>query len=81
MLHESAERFIAAGYGARPHLMTGNPKHLLVELAETIGIECIYMASRGLHHAQARRLGSVAAAVAARAPCTVEIVRPSRPTG
>jgi nucleotide-binding universal stress UspA family protein len=59
-------------------LMTGDPKHVLVEEAERWGADCIFIGSRGLNRWERLLLGSVSTAVAARAACPVEIVRPPR---
>jgi nucleotide-binding universal stress UspA family protein len=54
----------------------GDPRQMLVTHAEKWGADCIFVGSRG--HGRVKRfvLGSVAAAVAARAPCSVEVTRP-----
>lgn len=54
----------------------GNPKQELVRVAEEWGADCIFVGSAGSSNAMGRFvLGSVAAAVAARAHCSVEVVR------
>lgn len=57
------------------HLHPGNPKDILTQEAEAWGADCIFVganAHAGLLH---RMLGSTSAAVAARAHCSVEVVR------
>ena len=55
----------------------GDPKHVLLDEAEHWGADCIFVGARGLDRVERFRLGSVAAAVAARAHCSVEVVRAS----
>jgi nucleotide-binding universal stress UspA family protein len=55
---------------------TGDPKTVIVEHAEKWGADCIFVGSTGLSGLVSRfLLGSVSAAVAARAHCSVEVVR------
>ncbi len=54
----------------------GDPKRLLVEEAEKWGADCIFVGARGLNMIERFFIGSVSAAVAARAHCSVEVVRP-----
>jgi nucleotide-binding universal stress UspA family protein len=56
-------------------LLPGEPKLVLVEEAEKWGADCIFIGSRGLSRWERLLLGSVSSAVAARAHCTVEVVR------
>lgn len=54
----------------------GDPKSVLVEQAEKWGADCIFVGSTGFSGMISRfLLGSVSSAVAARAHCSVEIVR------
>lgn len=54
----------------------GDAKSVLVAEAESWGADCIFVGSRGLHSAFRRFfLGSVSAAVAANATCSIEVVR------
>jgi nucleotide-binding universal stress UspA family protein len=59
-------------------LMAGDPKRILIEEAERWGADCIFIGSRGLNRWERLLLGSVSAAVAARAHCPVEVVRSPR---
>ena len=55
---------------------TGNPKQVLVSHAEEFGADCIFTGATGFNSRIERFvLGSVSAAVAARAHCSVEVVR------
>lgn len=54
----------------------GNPKQQLLKEAEKWGADCIFVGARGLNMIERFLIGSVSAAVAARASCSVEVVRP-----
>lgn len=59
-------------------VMEGDPKRELPEAAEQWGADCIFVGSQGFSNRFERFvLGSVSAAVAARAHCSVEVVRKS----
>lgn len=59
-----------------PVLREGDPKHELTKAAEEFGADCIFVGSTGFSNRVERFvLGSVSAAVAARAHCSVEVVR------
>ena len=60
-----------------PLLRPGDPKHLLVEEADSWLADCIFVGARGLSRVERILLGSVSGAVAARANCSVEVVRKS----
>jgi nucleotide-binding universal stress UspA family protein len=63
-------------------VLTGDPKRVLVEEAEKWGADCIFVGSTGFSNALERfMLGSVSAAVAARAHCSVEVVRTEKREG
>lgn len=55
---------------------TGDPKRVLVKHAEEFGADCIFTGATGFSNRLERLvLGSVSSAVAARATCSVEVVR------
>jgi len=55
---------------------TGDPKQVLVNHAEEFGADCIFTGSTGFSNRLERViLGSVSAAIASRAHCSVEVVR------
>jgi nucleotide-binding universal stress UspA family protein len=58
-------------------LRKGNPKSVLVEEAESWGADCVFVGARGMRGVGHLLMGSVSAAVAARAHCSVEVVRPA----
>jgi nucleotide-binding universal stress UspA family protein len=59
---------------------TGDPKRVLIQHAEQFGADCIFTGATGFSNRLERLvLGSVSAAVAARAHCSVEVVRERKP--
>lgn len=74
-MHRAATDLSAVGLTVITALIEGNPKQVLVEEAERWNADCLYVGARGLRGIERFRLGSVSAAVAARTPCTVEVVR------
>ena len=58
-------------------IVEGNPKHVLLDEAESWGADLIVVGSHGRRGLQRFLLGSVSQAVALHAPCSVEIVRTS----
>ena len=57
-------------------VQTGDPKQVLVKHAEEFGADCIFTGATGFSNRLERViLGSISAAVAARAHCSVEVVR------
>jgi len=72
----AATRLRAKGLRAEALVKIGDPKHELVKFAEEWRADCIFLGATGLTNLVERfLLGSVAGAVAARAHCSVEIVR------
>ncbi|HEX8138346.1 MAG TPA: universal stress protein [Pyrinomonadaceae bacterium] len=71
----SAERLRSAGLDASVLLRKGNPKRVLVEEAAEWGADSIFVGAKGLRGIDRLLLGSVSAAVAGLAPCSVEVVR------
>lgn len=64
------------GVEASLHLCAGNPKHVLPDEAEKWGADCIFVGANAWGSRLERFLiGSTSAAVAARAHCSVEVVR------
>jgi nucleotide-binding universal stress UspA family protein len=66
-----------AGLSVAASVCIGDPKRRLVAEAESWKADAIFVGSTGLSRLERFVLGSVAAAVAARAGSTVEIVRPA----
>jgi nucleotide-binding universal stress UspA family protein len=74
----SAEVLRASGVKVRCVVREGDPKRELCKAAEEWGADCIFVGSAGFSNRVERFvLGSVSAAVAARAHCSVEVVRKS----
>ena len=71
----SLETFHEVGLLASVEVRKGNPKEVLVEEAEAWNADCIFVGAKGLRGVERLLLGSVSAAVAARAHCSVEVVR------
>jgi nucleotide-binding universal stress UspA family protein len=72
----AAKRLTVGGLRAEAVAIDGEPKRGLVQLAEEWRADCIFLGATGLSNRVERfLLGSVAGAVAARAHCSVEIVR------
>lgn len=75
----AAGKLRSAGLDATPYVGHGHAKAVIVERAREIGADFVIVGSRGLHGVERFLLGSVAAAVARFAPCSVEIVREASP--
>ena len=56
-------------------VLEGNPRHALLAEAERWGAHCIFLGARGHSRLERFFIGSVSASVAARAGCSVEVVR------
>lgn len=85
--HQRLRRFVdkavrklqSAGLRAVADVLDGDPKKVLVEVAEAWRADCIFLGATGLSNRLERfLLGSTAGAVAARAHCSVEVVRTRR---
>jgi len=75
---ESAERKLqAAGLVTSIVVKEEEPKRLLLSEAESWGADCIFVGARGVGKLERLLIGSVSSAVAARAHCSVEVVRTS----
>ena len=77
LAEKSAQFLKAKGLRAEGVVKPGDPKRVLIEYAAEWRADCIFLGATGLSNRLERfLLGSVAGAVAARAHCSVEIVRP-----
>ncbi|MGH9881950.1 MAG: universal stress protein [Pyrinomonadaceae bacterium] len=82
VLENSSQRLQESELKASTEIREGNPKRELVEAAREWGADCIFVGSIGFGNPFERFvLGSVSAAVAARAHCSVEVVRSRKPNG
>jgi nucleotide-binding universal stress UspA family protein len=75
------ERLQAAGLIASEVSHDGDPATVLVHEAESWGADSIFVGTRNVHGFQHLLHGSVSAAVAARAHCSVEVVRARKSIG
>jgi nucleotide-binding universal stress UspA family protein len=66
----------AAGLAVSADIKEGDPKRVLPDIAAQWDADCLVVGARGLSRVQRFLLGSVSAAVAARAHCSVEVIRP-----
>jgi nucleotide-binding universal stress UspA family protein len=73
-----AERVRAAGLHAEVLIRRGNPADEILEESHTWGADCIFVGAKGTRGIDRLLLGSVSSAIAARAHCSVEVVRPQR---
>ncbi|MBI1766364.1 MAG: universal stress protein [Acidobacteria bacterium] len=71
----AVERFQAAGLKAEAVFKDTVPQKLLFEEAETWDADCIFVGAHGMNAVERFMIGSVSSAVAARAHCSVEVVR------
>jgi nucleotide-binding universal stress UspA family protein len=85
--HKRSQRFVdaaarklkSAGLRAMADVIEGDPKKVLVQVAEEWRADCIFVGATGLtNRFELFLLGSTAAAVSARAHCSVEVVRTRR---
>lgn len=82
ILHKAYEEFKTPTLKASTEIQEGDPRKVLAEVAEEWGADCIFVGSVGFNNAFERFvLGSVSASVAARAHCSVEVVRQSKVEG
>lgn len=77
VIEKSTEALSATGLSVAAVVKEGDPKRLLVEMSEEWNADCIFVGSTGTSSSRFERflLGSVSAAVVARAHCSVEVVR------
>jgi nucleotide-binding universal stress UspA family protein len=75
-----ADKLRGLGLTVSVVLKKGDPKLLLIEEAESWNTDSIFVGAKGIRGISRLMLGSVSAAVAARAPCSVEVVRPKQTT-
>jgi nucleotide-binding universal stress UspA family protein len=75
MVDEAVGMLSAAGLKTDAVIKEEEPKRLLIAEAESWGADCIFVGARGMGRVERFLLGSVSSAVAARAHCSVEVVR------
>ncbi len=72
----SADKLRSAGLDAAVMISRGNPAEELIREAESWEAGCVFVGAKGVRGIDRLLLGSVSSAVAARAVCSVEVVRP-----
>ncbi len=72
-----AEQLRATGLDAEVMIRRGHATQQLLVEAETWSAHCIFAGAKGVRGIERLLLGSVSAALAARAHCSVEVVRPA----
>jgi nucleotide-binding universal stress UspA family protein len=77
IVEAAAQTLRAAGLAVSTLIEAGDPKALLPREAERWQADAIFVGASGVRGIDRFLLGSVSAAVAARAPCSVEVVRPT----
>ena len=75
-LTESAtQKLNEKGLVVSSSVKVGDPKKVLLEEAERLKADCIFVGARGLSGIKHALIGSVSASIAARAHCPVEVIR------
>lgn len=75
LIEEAAKKLRDRGLTVTHLQSDKNPKNVLLEESENWKADCVFVGARGLSGLKHFLIGSVSAAVAARAHCTVEVVR------
>lgn len=75
MLESYAKKLRERAAAVTSEIRKGDPKRVLVQEAEAWQADCIFVGARGLTHLKRFFMGGVSTAVAARAHCSVEVVR------
>jgi nucleotide-binding universal stress UspA family protein len=75
-IKEAEDKLSAAGLTVTAIVRESDPKQLLCAEAESWGADCIFVGAKKHRRLDRFLLGSVSAAVVARAHCSVEVVRP-----
>jgi nucleotide-binding universal stress UspA family protein len=74
----AAQKLRNAGLHAEVLIRRGTPADEILQEAHSWGADCIFVGAKGIRGIDRLLLGSVASAVSARAPCSVEVVRPKK---
>jgi nucleotide-binding universal stress UspA family protein len=75
LIDEAVGKLLTATLSVEGVVKDGEPKSLLIGEAESWGANCIFVGAKGMSRIDRFLLGSVSSAVAARAHCSVEVVR------
>ena len=76
LVQEAAQVLATTGLQVTPVVTEGRPRYAINELVERESADCVFLGAVGHRLMERLVLGSVASAVAAGAPCSVEVVRP-----
>ena len=74
-VERSARELQKAGLTATAAVRDGDARSVLLEEAESWPADCIFVGAQGLTAVERFLMGSVSAAAASRAKCSVEVVR------
>lgn len=74
-VNEAAGKLERAGFSTISLIKNQDPKNLLIEQAKKWKADCIFVGAKGLSRFERILIGSVSSSVAARAVCSVEVVR------
>ena len=75
VVRAAGARFCNSGLVVTTVVLEGDPKHVLLNEAERWGADCIILGAQGHSRLERFLIGSVSASVAARAGCSVEVIR------
>jgi nucleotide-binding universal stress UspA family protein len=75
MMEAATEKLHSAGLTVSTAILRGDPRQAIVDAAREWKASSIFVGSRGLSGIERFLIGSVSSAVAARASCSVEVVR------
>lgn len=76
LVRSAEKQFCGAGIGVSTVVLEGDPKRALLREADRWSADCVFLGARGHSRFEQFLIGSVSATVAARAGCSVEVVRP-----
>lgn len=74
LLDAAVSRLAKAGLAAEWEIQEGDPRAVILAEAESFRADCVFLGRRGLSGFNRVLLGSVSAAVASHAPCSVEVI-------
>ena len=76
---DAARKMAEAGLDSSSDVVTGDPRRTLLDAAARGGADVVFVGARGSGAGMPKLVGSAALAIAAGAPCSVEVVRPPTP--
>ena len=79
-IDEAAAELKQKGLSVQTEILDGDPKQLLLEEAENWHADSIFLGARGHSMLERFLIGSVSVAIASRAHCSAELVRPKKMT-